>query len=145
MKNLIFKLSRIALILFGFSAAIACLREEYGTPYSTFEVKCKVIDSETKREVKGIMLTPGDLWNGIFDAIGEGVKSDTGIYELKGTKLAGPQLYIKLTDLDPKADGHYKDSIYVVPIAKIEDSKKNWITGTYATDVTLEAEQVKNK
>ena len=56
----------------------------------------------------------------------------------------GDTLHIKLTDPDPSSDGHYKDSIYVLPLQKIRDADKNsaWSQGTYDTETTIKAESV---
>ncbi len=150
MKKLFLKLCKLGLAVLGTSWMMSCSAMlEYGTPFSKFEVKCKVIDSETKAPVKGIMLTPGEkrtFKDDIFIAISEGVVSNTGIFELSGTNYYDPhEIQIKLTDLDPKKHGHYKDSIYVVPLEKLRDSKQNWNSGTFGADITIEAKQVEEE
>ncbi len=163
MKTLLLKFCRFILPLLGVSSIMSCEgliiepRMEYGVPHSSFEVKCKVIDSKTNANVKGITLTPGEMHMYIdeqgkeinhFNPLAEGIQSETGIYLLKGTMFHGccdaPVLHVKLNDLDPKQDGNYKDSIYVVPLTKVKDADKgsNWYKGEYGADVTLKAEQI---
>lgn len=163
MRNLIVKLCHRLLAFMGLAGAFSCDggglgfigKDEYGTPHCNFEVKCKVIDSETKSPVKGVVLTPGHAYSHP-DENGEKKEdffpysaetSVEGAVEMKGTIYAGDydEIHIRLTDPDPAADGHYRDTIYVVPMEKIKDAEKgsHWNAGTFGADVTLEAEQVK--
>ena len=50
----------------------------------------------------------------------------------------GDTLHIKLTDPDPSSDGHYKDSIYVLPLQKIKDADKNFHQGNIYQDDFIE-------
>ena len=165
MRNIITKISRWVLAAMGFAAVSGCDGEggfmpapEYGVPHASFEVKCTMVDSETGAPVKGVKMATGDTYtftdeNGEavteFYEMCEGTERENGVYELYGIKDIGAgeydEIHIRLTDPDPAADGHYKDSIYVVPMNKIKDKDKNdnWSVGTYGTEVTLEAEQVK--
>lgn len=155
MKNLFIKFCRVVLPILGFSSLLSCEgliinnMVDHGVPHSTFKVKCKVVDSKTKNPVRGIILTPGERDRGdndIFIAISEGVEGDSeGNFYLNGICYYNyDELHVKLIDLDPLKDGSYKDTIYVVPLTKIRDSKENWNKGTYGANVTLEAEQVKD-
>ena len=61
MKEVILKLFRWFLALMGLGGAFSCSgqfigRDEYGTPYSTFQVKGKVVDSESGAPVKGVTI-----------------------------------------------------------------------------------------
>lgn len=167
MRDIITKISRWVLAAMGFAAVSGCDGEggflpapEYGVPHASFEVKCTMVDSETGAPVKGVKLAAGHNYtftdeNGEtrteFYAINEGTEQENGIYELYGITSIGQgeydEIHIRLTDPDPAANGHYKDSIYVVPMQKIKDKDKDkddhWSDGTYGSEVTLEAEQVK--
>lgn len=117
-------------------------------------------DAESGAAVKGVKLTPGYAFtytdeNGQevdgFEPYADAVETGDGVFEMSGKIFISDggydELHVKLTDLDPAADGHYKDSIYVVPMEKIKDAEKgsHWNDGTYGADVTVEAEQVKGE
>lgn len=154
MKDLILKFCRWALALLGVATAASC-RVEYGAPHASFEVKGKVVDAVTGEPVRGVKLTPGygytytdengEKANG-FDAYGTGSVVDDGSFELKGVQYDSDyeELLIQLTDVDPDADGHYRDSTYVVSMSQIREASKkdHWSNGTYGADVTLEAESI---
>ena len=156
MKNLIIKFCRWALAALGLAGAASCdggMRVEYGSPYCSYEVKCKVVDSETSKVVKGVRLTPGVAYTYTdesgqkvdgFYAFEDASDNGNGEYTMSGTRYDGDfrEIHIYLTDPDPAADGHYKDSIYVVPLERVRDAddKEHWNVGLYAADVTIEAE-----
>lgn len=161
MKDIITRISRWLLAAIGVAAVSGCDGDggflpapEYGVPYASFEVKCTMVDSETGAPVKGVRMAAGifdpyidEHGNAIEYIKAEGIESEGGRYTFNGYTDIGElnELQIKLTDPDPEKDGHYKDSVYVVPIQKLKDPEKddNWYIGTYGADVTLEAEQVK--
>jgi len=166
MKEIFIKVCRWALAITGLAAAASCDdgpiwgAVEYGTPHCDFQVKCRVTDAESGAAVKGVKLTPGYAFtytdeNGKevdgFEPYADAVETGDGAFEMSGKIFISDggydELHVKLTDLDPAADGHYKDSIYVVPMVKIKDAEKgsHWNDGTYGADVTIEAEQVKGE
>ncbi|MGM9735960.1 MAG: radical SAM-associated putative lipoprotein [Candidatus Cryptobacteroides sp.] len=168
MKDLFLKFCNWALAAMGVASVTSCesgwlngLKCEYGTPYCSFEVKCRVVDSMTGIPVKGVKLTPGykyqykneqgEIVEGFQKIQEDGTLVDDGECELSGIKYisgsAMEDLHLKLTDIDPDADGHYKDTIYLVKMEKIKDSgpEETWNVGTYAADVTLKAEEVEAK
>ena len=113
-----------------------------------FEVKCKVIDSVTGNPVKGVMMTPGFTYSygnmSGFQQTGLSSEISDGVFEIRGHQDIGAdynKLEVKLTDNDPATDGHYKDTVYVISLEKIKDADSGWCEGTYAADVTVEAEQ----
>ena len=156
MKNRFVKICKWLLTIIGFAGTSSCIL--YGSPYADYEIKCKVIDADTKATIKGIKLTPGIKEsytdeNGVnveyFNDYegGKLVEKSDGTYKLKGITYDIRQetfIDLKLTDPDPSADGHYKDSIYNIPLDKIKDGKSgSWKIGLYSADVTIEAEPVK--
>lgn len=165
MKELLNKATRWTLAALGVGTAASCDGPiwgavEYGTPHCNFEVKCKVIDAESGKAVKGIKLSPGYAYTYTdeegkrvegFEPYSDATQTADGLFEMKGVIHAGhgefDELHIRLTDSDPAADGHYKDSIYVISLEKIRDAEKgsHWNAGTYGADVTVEAEPVKNE
>lgn len=156
MKNLIFKILRWMAGMLGVTAAASCdsvddliSAPEYGVPYAAFEVKCKVVDSVTGNPVKGVMMTPGFTYSygnmSGFQQTGLSSEISDGVFEITGHQDIGAdynKLEVKLTDKDPATDGHYKDTVYVISLEKIKDADSGWCEGTYAADVTVEAEQV---
>lgn len=165
MKDLFLKFCRWVLAAMGLASVASCdengwtgdIKCEYGTPHCSFEVKCRVVDSRTGIPVKGVRMTPGYRYKyenqqgeviEKFYNINEGTVVENGECGLSGTKSLGnldlDEIHLLLTDPDPDADGHYKDSIYVVKMDKIKDKdpKDFWNTGTYGAYVTLKADEV---
>lgn len=166
MKEILIKVCRWALAITGLAAAASCDdgpiwgAVEYGTPHCDFQVKCRVTDAESGTAVKGVKLTPGYAYTYTnedgekvdgFEPYADAVETEDGVFEMNGQIYISngeyDELHVKLTDLDPAVDGHYKDSIYVVSLEKIKDAPKgsHWNDGTYGADVTVEAEQVKSE
>lgn len=162
MRDIIIKVCSWLLTAMGLGAISGCNglpfipKSEYGTPHCSYEVKCRVVDSEKGSPVKGVKLTPGLKYTATDEAgnkveqfypMTEGEISDEGYFEMAGKKYDGEydELHIRMTDPDPEKDGHYKDSIYVVDLTKIReaDKKDHWSAGTYGADVTLKAEEMK--
>lgn len=160
MKEFMLKLSRWFLALMGLGGAFSCNglfvgRDEYGTPYSTFQVKGKVVDSESGAPVKGVTMTPCHTYsdvdeNGVkvevHQPMDEGVEvDDKGTFVIGGTSYsADTSLSVLLHDEDPETDGHYKDSVYVVELEPVEGAKDEdaWHVGSFAANVVLKAEPV---
>ena len=158
-RDIITKISRWVLAALGFAAVSGCddgfvPAPEYGVPMATFEVKCTMVGSETGVPMKGVKMAAGHFGYYIDESgneieetyiVAEATEHDGDIYTLHGETSIGlvHVIYIKLTDPDPAKDGHYKDSIYVVPTQKIKepDQDEHWSNGTFAADVTLKAEQ----
>ena len=163
MKEIISRMCRWTLAMLGVSGVTACNESGggfhdypvmYGTPYCSYEVKCRVIDSETKTPVKGVRLVTGlpdsftldDNGNIVkeFSPWDEAVEKGDGGYLMTGSMAMGESIAVKLEDLDPSAEGHYRDTIYVIPLEKIKESENGaWDMGTYGADVTVEAKQIK--
>ena len=165
MKDLFCRLCRWILTVAGLYGATSCDligsgRVEYGTPYCTFEVKCKVVDSVTGQHVKGVRLTPGFKFDdadygdesseGFIPYYKDADETSDGVFEMNGTKYINQGkfeiLHIRLTDPDPATFGHYKDTTYQVTLKKISDADKDtWNTGSYGADVTVKAESVSSR
>ena len=164
MRNIIIRICHWLLAAMGLAGAFACDggglsfigRDEYGTPHCTYEVKCRVVDSESAKIVNGITLTPGFIYhrtdgNGNeveeFYGFEDALQHEDGTYSMVGTRHAGDgdfnEIHIRMNDNDPHSDGHYKDSTYVVPLTqKDKKGDGNWHFGTFVADVTLEADQI---
>ena len=160
MKDLTTRFSKWALAMLGFSSAAACelfdAPVEYGAPFCHFDVKCRVVNAQTQEPVKGIQMTPGYVHETThedgttstqFHPLDEAVTSEDGHFRFTGKTFMSSgdfsKLHLQLKDLDPATDGHYKDTVYVVPMQKIKDGE-GWNEGTYSADTTLEAEPVKD-
>lgn len=161
MKDLILKLCRWLLALMGLGGAFSCGggglfigRDEYGTPYSTFRIKGKVVDSESGAPVRGVTVSPCHAYSNVdenggkverYEPYGVGIEvDDDGVFVLSGESFVPDDTVpVLLHDDDPESDGYYRDSVYVVELKPVENAKDEgiWHVGTYAADVTLEAEQ----
>lgn len=160
MRGFFSKICKWLLALLGVSSAASCGlgSVEYGVPHCDFEVKCTVIDSKTKADVNGVQMTPGTIYKSdieedvsvyIFEPYSGTQTTVNGTVNLDGKIYVGAgrnfdELHIRLKDPDPMTAGNYRDTIYVVPLKKLRDSKKgsSWNNGTYGAEITLEAEQV---
>ena len=166
MRDIVVRICHWLLAAMGLAGASSCeeaqnieVRAEYGVPYSTFQVKCKVVDAETGAAVNGVKLTPGYTYSykdedgnvkeGYFPCSGA-VETIDGACEIRGnmdiSNRGFEELQMMLTDPDPATGGHYRDTIYVVALKKIKDPGKDdgsWNVGTYGADVTVSAKSVK--
>lgn len=159
MKRIFYRFSRWLLASMGLTAVASCSKgsgfiAEYGAPYCTYDVKCRIVDSQTKAPVDGLSLTPGSVYfytdeNGMnterFRDFSYPVTNNTqGVYVLKGefpgwSKEYYGQMFIKMHDLDSQAQGNYKDTVYIVPLKFAGEAEGTWNNGKYVEDVTLEA------
>lgn len=152
MKETVLKLFRWFLALMGLGGAFSCSgqfigRDEYGTPYSTFQIKGKVVDSESGAPVKGVTIVQCHAYSDVYEPVhgGEVEVDDKGTFVINGRSYFGDaSLPVFLHDEDPEADGHYKDSVYVVEMEPVEGAKDEgtWHVGSFAADVVLKAKPV---
>ncbi len=158
MKKLLLKLNLYALTLIGFCGANSCSFADMEGEYIGFEIQCKVIDSETEKEVLGVNLTPGRLKVVSEDKVhrtqeffnyGSPVTYNGGVVTLVGLAYENYDnvMHIKLEDIDPEKYGNYKEFIYEVTLElkKSSESKTFLKKDIYIASVTLKAEQVKEK
>lgn len=159
MKRIFYRFSRWLLASMGLTAVASCSKDsgfiaEYGVPYCTYDVKCRIVDSRTKEPVDGLSLIPGSVYssadeNGMFveqfrDFSNPVTNSTQGVYLLKGmfsgwdNEYYG-QMFIKMHDLDTNANGNYKDTVYIVPLKFVGEAEGTWYNGKYVEDITLEA------
>ncbi len=155
MKRILYRISRWILASMGFTVVASCSKDngfktEYGAPYCTYDVKCKIVDSQTKAPVDGLGLVPGTVYSGVdesgsyadvFIPFGNETTNNTaGVYELKGQFGTGEKkMYIKMHDLDANTHGNYKDTLYPVSLKLKEGDEGRWHAGKYEGDITLEA------
>ena len=159
MKRIFYRFSRWLLASMGLTAVASCSKDsgfiaEYGAPYCTYDVKCRIVDSRTKDPVDGLSLIPGSVYssadeNGMFveqfrDFSNPVTNSTQGVYVLKGQfggwyKENYGKLYIKMSDPDTTSNGNYKDTVYIVPLKFVGEDEGTWNNGKYVEDVTLEA------
>lgn len=162
MKRILYRISRWILASMGFTVVASCIKDindngfkaEYGAPYCTYDVKCKIVDSQTKAPIDGLSLLPGSMYSyvdqygankEIFRDFSYPVTGSTqGVYLLKGmfsgwdNEYYG-QMFIKMHDLDTNANGNYKDTVYIVPLKFVGEAEGTWYNGKYVEDITLEA------
>ncbi len=151
MKDFFLKLCRMALGILSVASIEACDGEhdpgsnimcEYGTPYSKFEIKGKVVDKETgkpltKIEVEAftqirtdgeILLIP--IWpkdttglDGLISINGDGMVFDDNVV-------------LKCMDLDA-SDGDYGEVEVTVPLtSKDTDGAGHWYVGKFIYDAS---------
>ena len=125
--------------------------DEYGVPYSEYEIKGKVVDADSKAPVKGVRVVSLPVRknaDGGLEAIEDPYSGDTvkvngsGEFVVAGATvltegLLSPRL-VKVEDLDPDNDGWYATTSDFVEIKKKEDSGGGWNEGKYVADITVE-------
>lgn len=158
MKRILYRLSRWMLASMGLTAVVSCskdigFRAEYGSPYCTYDVKCRIVDSQTGSPVNGLELVPGTVVSTVdengsykdeFRPFSNPVTNGAqGVYHLKGMFEGWgkdyAKMYIKMNDSDTNAHGNYKDTVYIVPLQFAGEAEGTWYNGKYVGDVTLEA------
>lgn len=141
--GLLSKISKAFVALLGTLGITSCNRAipmvMYGVPYTDFEAKCTVVDSETKERVKNVQVYPvekyqyrdesGQMVERIKILPGESSYTANGQFVFKGkTSVANgdtTELFVKVVDLNPNEDGHYKDDVYSFKMNKrAEDPKE---------------------
>ena len=162
MNRFINKLYRWSLTLIGLGLVSGCEKDPddlpldypaaYGSPYSTFEMKGRVIDSQTGDPVKGVSLTcgytvrkKGEDGTYIREYIPMPYSrlpvNDDGTFKMEFNFSGHDNLMpVFFTDDDPETDGHYQDDLYMVQMEPVKkyDKKNAFHIGHYrARDVRI--------
>lgn len=145
MKNMLYRLCRVILTMFGFSAAASCAVEygtppilcEYGTPTMDFRVSGTVRDSETEKPIENIAVTliefddyerPDTVWT---DADGR--------FEYESYGFPDDKIKLKFSDVDFYDNGGYfENTIEEIPLLQVSEGSGAWYDGKYvAEDVNV--------
>jgi len=125
--------------IFGFTNT-GCFKTDYGTPEADYVIKGKVIDSETKKPVKGIKV----------EAYRHYVTIDTtdiqGSFLLKtGRTESYDKIRTHFSDIDGIENGLYpSDTIIEIDMrdAKKTKSGKGWYEGEFTKTVEIELPKI---
>lgn len=124
-----------ALGLLGISAAVSSCEDiiggmkcYYGCPTMTYEVKGKVLDSETGKPVPGIKVTHYDYEGA------QGILTEKdGTFLLQDSDFPQDTLHIHFKDIDGKDNGgQYAAQEVVVNLDQVQEGDGEWNCGTYA-------------
>ncbi len=150
MKNIVPKFCRWALGVLGITAFDACNSEippiidEYGCPYSEYEIKGKVVDSNTGKPLKKIEIEAFNQYkdyNGQIrlDAIysaKDTTKAD-GLFRMTGSDMVfNDNIVLKCKDIDD-SDGDYGEIEVSVPLKeKNTEDAGHWYLGKFVYDAS---------
>lgn len=162
MNRFIKKLYRCSLAFIGLGLVSGCEKDSdnsslggplaYGSPYSTFEMKGRVIDRQTGDPVKGVSLTCGYTVmkkgeDGTYIREYKPIPysklpvNEDGTFRMESNFSGHDNLMpVFFTDDDPEADGHYQDNLYMVQMEPVKkyDKENAFHTGHYkAKDVEI--------
>ena len=162
MNRFVNKLYRWSLTLIGLGLVSGCEKDPddlpldypaaYGSPYATFEMKGRVIDSQTGDPVKGVSLTCGYTVrkkgeDGTYIREYKPIPysklpvNEDGTFRMESNFSGHDNLMpVFFTDDDPEADGHYQDNLYMVQMEPVKkyDKENAFHTGHYkAKDVEI--------
>ncbi|MCM1177303.1 MAG: radical SAM-associated putative lipoprotein [Bacteroidales bacterium] len=151
MKDFLLRLCRMALGILGVASIEACDGEpdpgsnimcEYGTPYSKFEIKGKVVDKETgkpltKIEVEAFTQVRPDgeiLLRPIWPKDTTGLD---GLISINGDGMVfNDNVVLKCRDLDA-SDGDYGEVEVTAPLTAVDnEGAGNWYRGKYVYDAS---------
>ena len=100
----------------------------YGCPTMSYEVKGKVLDSETGKPVPGIKVTHHD-----YDGAQGILTGQDGTFLLQDSDFPQDTLHIHFKDIDGKENGgQYAAQEVVVNLDQVQKGDGEWNCGTYA-------------
>ena len=135
------RLCAYALGLLGLGSAIGCEEIEdifgggggnlcmYGTPTMSYEIKGKVVDSDSGKAIEGIKVGRYDF-NGAAEVFSDG----SGKFDLSGSDFPSDTLHLKVTDVDGETGGLYSGDEVTVNLKQTEKSTDEWYAGKYEAD-----------
>ena len=141
MKDIFIKLFRCLLPILGFALVESCAKDMYGCPYSDFQLKGTVTDTEGE-PIEGIKVN----LSGVKGGQGDAYRQDEGCYtDFEGIYIVTNQdfstfdnLHLKFEDIDGIAnDGEFET--YELDVA-VEQTKKadGWFKGAFRAGADVE-------
>ena len=141
MKDIFIKLFRCLLPILGFALVESCAKDMYGCPYSDFQLKGTVTDTEGE-PIEGIKVNLSGVKGGQVDAYRQDEVCYTdseGIYIVTNQDFSTfDNLHLKFEDIDGIAnDGEFET--YELDVA-VEQTKKadGWFEGAFRAGADVE-------
>ena len=141
MKDIFIKLFRCLLPILGFALVESCAKDMYGCPYSDFQLKGTVTDTEGE-PIEGIKVNLSGVKGGQVDAYRQDEVCYTdseGIYIVTNQYFSTfDNLHLKFEDIDGIAnDGEFET--YELDVA-VEQTKKadGWFKGAFRAGADVE-------
>ena len=141
MKDIFIKLFRCLLPILGFALVESCAKEMYACPYSDFQLKGTVTDTEGE-PIEGIKVNLSGVKGGQVDAYRQDEVCYTdseGIYIVTNQDFSTfDNLHLKFEDIDGIAnDGEFET--YELDVA-VEQTKKadGWFKGAFRAGADVE-------
>ncbi len=148
MKNIFLKLCRWALGILGLAAVDSCGgllgKEEYGCPYSDYEIKGKVVDKNTGKplpqiEVEAFTSHKGPDGQIVLDPIY--IHKDTtkldGIFNISGQGMVfDEKIVLKCRDIDTSDGYHGETQVSVKVTDKDTGNAGTWYHGKFVYDAS---------
>ena len=141
MKDIFIKLFRCLLPILGFALVESCAKDMYGCPYSDFQLKGTVTDTEGE-PIEGIKVNLSGVKGGQVDAYRQDEVCYTdseGIYIVTNQYFSTfDNLHLKFEDIDGIAnDGEFET--YELDVA-VEQTKKadGWFEGAFRAGADVE-------
>lgn len=141
MKDIFIKLFRCLLPILGFALVESCAKDMYGCPYSDFQLKGTVTDTEGE-PIEGIKVNLSGVKGGQVDAYRQDEVCYTdseGIYIVTNQDFSTfDNLHLKFEDIDGIAnDGEFET--YELDVA-VEQTKKadGWFKGAFRAGADVE-------
>ena len=141
MKDVFIKLFRCLLPILGFALVESCAKDMYGCPYSDFQLKGTVTDTEGE-PIEGIKVNLSGVKGGQVDAYRQDEVCYTdseGIYIVTNQDFSTfDNLHLKFEDIDGIAnDGEFET--YELDVA-VEQTKKadGWFKGAFRAGADVE-------
>ena len=139
MREVVVKISGWLLCLIGFGGVAACSSEnieygapEYGSPYSSYEIKGKVTDEEGV-PVKGIKVTCDILYEG------EAYTGEDGRYSLSGEGFPVDPVRVTFNDVDGEQNGgSFAEKTVEAEPVKVSDGSGSWYFGSWEVEADAE-------
>lgn len=141
MKDVFIKLFRCLLPILGFALVESCAQEMYGCPYSDFQLKGTVTDTEGE-PIEGIKVNLSGVKGGQVDGYrqDEACYTDSeGIYIVTNQYFSNfDNLHLKFEDIDGIANGGEFET-YELDVA-VEQTKKadGWFEGAFRAGADVE-------
>ena len=133
------RLCQWALGLLGVGAAVSScdiidFKCYYGCPTMSYEVKGKVLDSETGNPIPGIKVTHHD-----YEGVPGILTQNDGTFLLQDNDFPQDTLHIHFKDIDGTDNGgQYASQVVIVDLTQTKKGDGAWDSGTYAaSDVTV--------
>ncbi len=145
MNNSFKKLTKLVLAIFGVAVCShSCVL--YGTPYSEYELKGKVVDETTDKPVQGLRIIRSSTYKSHGEIKVNLYEKDTVFTDDKGEFYTEGRDYrlnelnhILVEDIDSAQNGLYEDKEEFVELVKQSKPKsRGWFIGLYKSEVTLE-------